>query len=309
MVLNFLKSGFNKIKSALAKTGSLLGNKIRDLFSGKIDQEKIDQLEQLFYESDLGVQTSIELTEKVQKIHRKNPDLDSEALIAEIRKEISEILSDQDTSLKQVEGDQLPLVIMIVGVNGNGKTTSVAKLAKKYKDAGNRVLVAATDTFRAAGVEQLETWANRVGVDIVKGAAKSDPAAVAFDALTAAKSRGADVLIIDTAGRLHTRQDLMQELQKIRRSCEKVHPGSPHETLMVLDATTGQNAIDQAKIFNEFTPISGLLLTKLDGTSKGGVVVNIHRQLNIPVKFIGLGEGVDDLQPFEPKDFAQALLD
>lgn len=307
MVLNFLKSSYQKVKGALAKTRSLLGDKIRNLFGSKIDPERIEELEQIFYEADLGVQTAVDLTEKVNKIYRKNPNLTSDDVLNLIRQELSEILSDYPTTLIEVE--QAPLVILIVGVNGNGKTTSVAKLANRFKSSGKKVIVAATDTFRAAGVEQLGLWADRIGVEAVKGASGSDPAAVAFDAMTAAKARGADVVIIDTAGRLHTRKDLMQELEKIKRSCDKVLPGSPHETILVLDATTGQNAVDQAKIFNEYTPISGLFLTKLDGTSKGGVVVNIHQQLKIPVKFIGVGEQIDDIEPFDPENFVKALLD
>lgn len=306
MVLNFLKSSFSKVKNALTKTRSAIGDKLRSLFGGKIDDETLEKLEQLFYEADLGIQTSSLLTEKVKKIYRNNPSLNSEQLIDEIRKEIVLLLTKEPVGIKEVTG---PLVILIVGVNGNGKTTSVAKLAKKFRDNGKKVLVAAADTFRAAAVEQLEIWSERLSVDIVKGANKSDPAAVTFDALTAAKARGCDVVIVDTAGRLHTRQDLMKELEKINKSCNKVIPNTPHETLLVLDATTGQNAIEQAKIFHSFAPISGLILTKLDGTAKGGIVINIHHQLGIPVKFIGIGEGIDDLEPFDPESFAKALLD
>ena len=309
MVLNFLKSGYQKVKNALAKTGSLLGSKIRALFKGEINEETLEKLEKLFYEADLGVQTSMDLTSKVREIHKKKPELDAEGLLAEIRKEILHMLPHKPTQIAEIPKAEGPLVILIVGVNGNGKTTSVAKLAKKYKDAGSQVLVAAADTFRAAAIEQLETWASRLHVDIVKGNPKSDPAAVVFDAVTAGKARGMDVVIIDTAGRLHTKTHLMQELEKIRRSCRKVSPASPHETLLVLDATTGQNAIDQAKTFHQFTPITGLILTKLDGTAKGGIVISIQRQLGIPVKFIGVGEGLDDLEPFDSQSFVQTLLE
>ncbi len=195
-----------------------------------------------------------------------------------------------------------------MGVNGNGKTTSVAKLAKRYRDSGKKVLIAAADTFRAAAIEQLEIWASRIQTDLVKGAPKSDSAAVAYDALSAAIARNIDVVIIDTAGRLHTRNDLMQELEKIKRACHKVIPDSPHETLLVLDATIGQNAIDQAKIFHQYTPITGLILTKLDGTAKGGIIINIQNQLGIPVKFIGIGESLDDLEPFNAENFSNALF-
>jgi fused signal recognition particle receptor len=197
---------------------------------------------------------------------------------------------------------------MIVGVNGNGKTTATAKLAKRFQDAGKTVMMAAADTFRAAAVEQLETWAHRLQLDIVKGSPKSDPAAVAFDALTAAKARGADVVIVDTAGRLHTKTPLMQELEKIRRTCQKVVPSSPHEVLLVLDATTGQNGVEQAQTFCKFVPITGLILTKIDGTAKGGVAINIQRQLGIPILFLGTGEGVEDLEPFEAGVFVKGLF-
>lgn len=309
MVLNFIKSSYKKVKGALAKTGSLLGNRIRALFSSSINEQTLEQLEQLLYEADLGMQTASELTKKVRALHTSNPELGPDALLAFIQREISQILSQTPTHLVDVPKADSPMVILIVGVNGNGKTTTVAKLAKYFKDAKKTVLVGAADTFRAAATEQLETWATRLDINIVKGHAKSDPAAVAFDSVTAGKSRNADVVIIDTAGRLHTKTNLMQELDKIRRTCKKVNPSSPHETLLVLDATTGQNAIDQAKTFNQFVPISGLILTKLDGSAKGGIVVSIYRQLGIPVKFIGVGEGLDDLEPFQPEEFVKALFE
>lgn len=309
MVLNFLKSGYQKVKSALAKTGSLLGNKIRTLFKGKLNEQTLEQLEQLLYEADLGLQTAKELTQKVQELHRKDPSLDSEGLIAAIRAEILKTLSQHSTRLLSVPKEEGPMVLLIVGVNGNGKTTSVAKLAKLFQNEKKSVLIAAADTFRAAAMEQLEVWAQRLNVDIVKGKPKCDPAAVVFDAMAAGKARQSDVILIDTAGRLHTKTDLMQELEKIKRTCKKINPNAPHETLLVLDATTGQNAIDQAKTFNKFTPISGLILTKLDGSAKGGIVVSIYRQLGIPVKFIGVGENIDDLEPFDPENFVNALFE
>lgn len=307
MVLKFLKSSYDKVKNALSKTRSALGSKLRSLFSGKIDEETLEKLEQLFYEADLGIQASMELTEKVKAIYRKNPDLDAEGLIQEMKREVEQSLS--QISAEMIVSQEAPTVVLVVGVNGNGKTTTVAKLAKRYQDAGKKVLIAAADTFRAAAIAQLEVWTDRIGCDLVKGAPNSDAAAVAFDAMTAAKSRDVDIVLIDTAGRLHTRKDLMQELEKIKRACNKVMPGSPHETLLVLDSTVGQNAIDQAKIFNDYTPISGLCLTKLDGTAKGGVIINIQKQLGIPVKFIGVGETLNDLEPFNSAHFAQALFD
>lgn len=305
MVFNFLKSSYNKVKNALVKTGSILGNTIRSLFSKKIDDETLEALEKAFYEADLGVQTAMELTQKVKELYAKDPTLTGEDLLTAIRQEIMRILV---TNLPSSAPITSPHIILIVGVNGNGKTTSVAKLARRYQADGKTVLVAAADTFRAAAIEQLAHWASRYQIDIVKGAPNSDPAAVAFDAVTAGKARNSDVVIIDTAGRLHTKLPLMHELEKIKRACRKLVEGAPHETLLVLDATTGQNAIEQAKIFNQFTPISGLILTKLDGSAKGGIVVSIQRQLGIPVKYIGIGETIDDLEPFDAETYVNALF-
>ncbi len=251
------------------------------------------------------MQTAAELTQKVKDLYSKNPAMTSEILLIEIKQEILSFFKTHAA----LEVSTAPHVIMVVGVNGNGKTTSVAKLAKRYKTDNVKVIVAAADTFRAAAIEQLALWADRYGIEIVKGAPNSDPAAVAFDAVSAGKARNADIVIIDTAGRLHTKLPLMQELEKIKRSCRRFIAEAPHETLLVLDATTGQNAIEQAKIFNRFTPITGLILTKLDGSAKGGVIVNIERQLGIPVKYIGVGEGIDDLIPFDPEAYVDALFE
>lgn len=305
MVFRLLKSGFERVKSALGKTGSLLGSQIRGIFTGRVDEAALDQLEELLYEADLGVKTTMELVERI----RESKVQDADAVLEEIRKALLEILRSvpESTATEPQAGE--PRVVLIVGVNGNGKTTSLAKLARLEQQAGRKVLLGAADTFRAAAVEQLDQWSKRLGVDIVKGQAQADPAAVAFDAVSAAKSREVDVVYIDTAGRLHTKTDLMQELAKIRRSCNKVLPGAPHETLLVVDATTGQNAVDQARTFHQHAPISGLILTKLDGSAKGGVVLSIQREIGVPVRFLGVGEGMDDLQPFEPEAFVQALLE
>lgn len=307
MAFNFLKSSYEKIKSALAKTRSLLGDKLKKLFAGKVDEEALEKLEQILYEADLGVQLSSALTEKMREFLRKNPEAKSGQLLEQLEKEILALLPPtKEAYATEKEG---PHVILIVGVNGNGKTTTAAKLAKHYLENKKKPLFAAADTFRAAATEQLELWAERLQIEIVKGRMGSDPAAVAFDAVNAAKARDADVLLIDTAGRLHTKTSLMQELEKIRRSCQKALPGSPHETLLVLDATTGQNALDQAKIFMQYTPISALILTKLDGTAKGGMAIAIQHQLKIPVEFIGVGEGMDDLLPFDPQTFVKSLIE
>lgn len=310
MVLKFLASSYASVKKILSKTGSLLGSKLRQLFQGNINEETLHQLEQLLYESDLGVHYAQELTSKVEQHFKQNPALDSAALIEYLRQQIlQDLLSNTPPKDSNPPSLAKPFIVLVVGVNGNGKTTSVAKLANYYKTVGKQVIVGAADTFRAAAIEQLETWSKRLEIDIVKGNFKADPAAVTFDAVSAGLARNADVVIIDTAGRLHTKTSLMQELEKIRRSCKKVIPDSPHETLLVLDATTGQNGVEQARVFNQFTPISGLILTKLDGTAKGGVVLAIHRQLKIPIKFIGVGEGLDDLQVFDPHLFVDALLE
>lgn len=309
MVLQFLKSSYVKVKSALSRARSFFGQSIGHLFQGKINEETLEQLERLLYEADFGVQTAIELTNKIRQLHKNNPSYTNQDYINALRSEILGILKRYPTDVDSPNPADLPEVILIVGVNGNGKTTSVAKLANLYVQTGRKVLLGAADTFRAAAMEQLETWAHRAKADIVKGNSKSDPAAVAFDAVTAGKARHCDVVIIDTAGRLHTKTNLMQELEKIKRSCKKVSEKAPHETLLVLDATTGQNAIEQAKQFHKFTPITGLILTKLDGTAKGGIVVAIQRELDIPVKFIGTGEGIDDLQPFDPESFVAHLFE
>lgn len=308
MVFNYLKAGYAKLKSAISASGSLLGNKLRSLFLKKLDGDTLDQLEQLLYEADLGVKTAQDLTAKLQEVYQNNPAIDAEGLLTALKEEIVKRLASQPAELHFAPAGSGPTVILIVGVNGNGKTTTVAKLANRLKLEGKKVLLCAADTFRAAAVEQLELWSKRVGIDIVKGASGSDPAAVAYDAISAAKARDADVVIIDTAGRLHTKTPLMQELEKIRRSCKKLLPDSPQETLLVLDATTGQNAIDQAKTFHKFTPITGLVLTKLDGTAKGGIVLSIQKEVGVPVKFIGVGEGMEDLEVFDPQSFVDALF-
>ncbi len=309
MILKFIKSSYSSIKNALTKTSSLLGNKIRSILGkGQLDEDTLDQLEQALYEADLGVETTRDLIKKINMLHAQNPKLTPEEYIDHIKNELITILSEQSSEIASSSGTE-PTVLLIVGVNGNGKTTAVAKMAKRLKDQGKKVLVAAGDTFRAAAIDQLDIWAQRIGVEIIKSQPKSDPSAVVFDAISAAKSRGMDVVLIDTAGRLHTKTPLMQELEKIRRTCNKSLPGSPHETLLVIDATTGQNGLDQARTFQKYTPLTGLILTKLDGTAKGGLVVNLQRQLKIPVKFIGIGEGADDLAPFDAESFVKALFE
>ncbi len=310
MVIKFLKSTYSKFTTALRKARSLLSEKIHSLFRGKIDGDMLDQLEQLLYEADFGVKTAQELTQMVKEIHRVHPSYTTEEYIKALQKHLVEELLRYPSALKQISDEQSPMIILIVGVNGNGKTTSTAKLAHLFSQNGKKVLVAAADTFRAAAIDQLETWAARLQIDIVKGKPKTDPSAVAFDAIQAAKSRNCDVVLIDTAGRLHTKTHLMQELEKMKRTCQKASSQEgPHEVLLVLDATTGQNAIEQAKEFYKFTRPTGIILTKIDGTAKGGIVFSIQKELQLPVKFIGTGEQIDDLQPFNPEAFVSNLFE
>lgn len=283
-----------------------LGQKIRSLFSGKVNEETIDQLEELFYQADLGSQTSNELSQKVRDLCKKKSDLSTDEILSEIKRDLLEQM--RLVSLPETAPGN-PHVILIVGVNGNGKTTSIAKLAHHFQSKGKKVLIAAADTFRAAAIDQLEIWAGQTGSLLVKGKPGSDPAAVVFDAITAAKGRGVDIVLVDTAGRLHTKTDLMKELEKIHRVSGKAYPGAPHETLLVLDATIGQNGVEQAATFHKFTPLTGLILTKLDGTAKGGTALSIQKKLQLPIKFIGTGERLDALQPFEPKSFIDSLFD
>ena len=276
-----------------------LGQKFRELFKGKVDEEKLEKLEQLFYEADLGVQTSAKLTDQVRKLYQKNPKISVDEILKEIK---SELLSEFKTIPVASDEKAKPHVILIVGVNGNGKTTSIAKLAHYYKSQGKSVLVAAGDTFRAAAIDQLAMWASRIGIEIVKAKPGADPASVAYDAVEAAKSRSIDIVLIDTAGRLHTKNDLMGELEKIKRVSR------PHETLLVLDATIGQNGVEQAATFHKFTPLSGLILTKVDGTAKGGAALAIQKKLQLPIYFCGTGEKVTDFAPFNAQTYVDQLI-
>lgn len=305
MPIQFFKSGFQKIQKALTRTREYFSSKLASFFKGPIDVEKLDELEQILYEADLGVILAGDLTEKLKTRLRKNPKLTSADLLSGLKEDLLALFPPaEEKSLLE-----FPHVVLIVGVNGNGKTTTCAKLGKHFQNQGLDLIFGAADTFRAAATEQLDLWATRLNIDIVKGQAKSDPSAIAYDTVKAAVSRGKKIALIDTAGRLQTKTNLMQELEKIRKSCNKALPGAPHATYLVLDATIGQNAIDQAKIFTQFTPVDGLILTKLDGTAKGGIILSIQQSLKIPVKYIGLGEGMDDLEPFKAQDFINSLFD
>ena len=302
------RDGFiSRLRRGLTKTRDFLNTDIEDLFSGKrqIDDDLLEELEELLITADIGVQTTMEL---MDAIARKASKIESPEDLKAILKE--EIMAIVDTApVTDHNGVQpRPKVIMVVGVNGVGKTTTIGKLAARYRRDGKKVLIAASDTFRAAAIEQLSIWADRAGADIVKHKDQSDPAAVAFDAVEAAIARGVDIVLVDTAGRLHTKVNLMEELKKIKRSLSKKSADAPHETLLVLDATTGQNALSQARLFDEAIALSGLALTKLDGTAKGGIVVSICSTLNIPLKYVGVGEQIDDLQDFDPRQFVDALF-
>jgi len=298
---------FDRLKEGLSKTRKSITEKIDQVLVafGKVDDELFDELEEILVTSDIGVDTSLRVIEDLKKKVRENRVIDAMKVKELLKESLAEILNEENSELNI---ETTPSVILVVGVNGVGKTTSIGKIANLLKQRGKKVILAAGDTFRAAAIDQLEIWANRVGVDIIRQTEGSDPAAVIFDAVQAAKSRKADVLICDTAGRLHTKKNLMDELKKIYKVIDRELPGISRETLLVLDATTGQNAVSQAKTFNEISDITGIVLTKLDGTAKGGIIVSIKSELDIPVKLIGVGEKMDDLQKFDAKEFVEALF-
>lgn len=298
---------FTKLKEGLTKTRENFVGKIEEVFTGrkKIDDELYEELEEVLIRSDVGVHTSLELVERLRKEVKLRKLSDPSELALVLQELIAELLGGEETLNFAVQG---PSVFLVVGVNGVGKTTTIGKLANRLKKDGKRVIMAAADTFRAAAIDQLEVWGERSGIEVIKQREGTDPAAVAYDAVQAAKSRGIDVVIVDTAGRLHNKVNLMEELRKVKRVIEREIPGAPHEVLLVLDATTGQNALQQAKLFQDVAGVTGIVLTKLDGTAKGGVVLGIRGETQIPVKWIGIGEGIEDLRPFVPKDFAAALF-
>ena len=298
---------FDKLKQGLSKTKQSFNDKVNNVFSAfrKVDEELLDELEEALIMSDVGVETSTKIISNLRNRIKKEKIENEEDVRNALREEIVNILNEVDNGLKL---NTHPSVILVVGVNGVGKTTSIGKIANRLKKDGKKVVVAAADTFRAAAVEQLEIWANRANCDIVKREEGADPASVVYDAIQIVKQKDADVLICDTAGRLHNKKYLMDELVKIKKVIDKEMPESSKEVLMVLDATTGQNAISQVKAFKETVDINGLILTKLDGTAKGGVVVGIVAENQMPVKFIGVGEQIDDMEIFNSEDFAKALI-
>lgn len=308
-MFQFFKSSYQKIKKALSKTRSMLGPRISALLGKPWDDATFEDLEQILYEADLGRACVEDFICYLKSELRLTPTTDISAILDKLKKRSLEILQKPSTITVPPSPSEGPLVILIIGVNGSGKTTTIAKLGRQFGEEGKKVLLGAGDTFRAAAIDQLTHWATKIKADIVKSTPGSDPSAVAFDALTAAKARNVDIVLLDTAGRLQNKTELMQELAKTKRICEKVIPGSPHETYLILDATTGQNALDQAKVFHEHVPLTGLILTKLDGSAKGGIILSIYKELGIPIRWIGVGEQAEDLIPFDPESYVEALLE
>ena len=297
---------FEKIAEGIRKTRDSMMGKVNSLLNSftKIDEDFFEELEETLIMCDIGVQTSVDICNELRKAVKEKGIKNPEEIKGELKRIIAEMLGED----KKLDLSSKPAVILVIGVNGAGKTTTIGKLAARLTSEGKKVIVAAADTFRAAAIDQLQVWVDRAGAEIVKHSEGSDPASVVFDAISAAKARGADVVICDTAGRLHNKKNLMDELKKITRICRQQAEGCSLETLLVLDATTGQNAVNQAKLFSETADITGIVLTKLDGTAKGGIIITIHRELGIPVKLVGVGEKIDDLMDFSAHDYAEALF-
>ncbi len=303
------KGLFSRLKNGLSKTRQVLTTDINELFSSSkaIDETLFEELEELLITSDLGIDVTMEMMDRIKQKAKKLANADE--LKHVLKEELTALFPDDLTPVQEKQPVTKPHVIMVVGVNGTGKTTTLGKLSMKFAQEGKKVLIAAADTFRAAAIEQVQIWADRSNADLVRHKEGADPAAVAFDAVEASLARNIDVVLIDTAGRLHTQKNLMEELKKIKRSINKKMPGAPHEVLMVLDATTGQNAISQANLFNEAVDLTQIALTKLDGTAKGGIVAAIAKTMKLPIKYIGVGEQIEDLQEFDSKQFIDALFE
>jgi fused signal recognition particle receptor len=299
----------DRLKAGIQKTRSGLLDRLEDALAGRreIDAAVLDEIEETLYTADIGVATTTEIVERLRERVDRNLLADGDELKRLIREHLLEVLEGAERPMPHVA--EPPAVVMVVGVNGSGKTTTIGKLARRYQTEGRKVLLCAADTFRAAASEQLEVWGQRTGAEVIRQKSGADPSAVIFDALQAAKARKVDYVIVDTAGRLHTRENLMAELEKMRRTATRVVPGSPHEVLLVLDATTGQNGLEQARRFTESSGVTGIVLAKLDGTAKGGVVVAITRELNLPIRYIGVGEKADDLLPFDPEQFIASIFE
>ncbi|MCM1991087.1 signal recognition particle-docking protein FtsY [Oceanirhabdus seepicola] len=298
---------FGKLKSGLEKTRDSITDKVNEVLkiAVTIDDDLYEELEEILVMADIGFDTTVDIIDRLKKKIKEEKVNEPSEVKPCLRRVIIEMLEEDTVEIEE----EFPKVLLIIGINGAGKTTSIGKIASRYKESGKKVLLAAGDTFRAAAIDQLEVWANRAEVDLVKHKEGADPGAVIFDAISAGKSRGSDILICDTAGRLHNKKNLMKELAKINKIVESEFIGAQKETYLVLDATTGQNAVSQAKEFMETSKIDGIILTKLDGTAKGGIVISIKNTLNIPVKYIGVGEGIEDLQEFDASEFVNALFD
>jgi fused signal recognition particle receptor len=298
---------FSRIKEGLKKTRTGIMGRMDGLFARNMfDDQFYEELEEILISADIGVETTLELVENLRQKVKETKAKEGDQVVTLLKELILDIIGTEIYGLAEVE--EKPAVILVLGVNGVGKTTTIGKLAARYQREKKKVILAAGDTFRAAACEQLEIWADRAGCEMIKHQGGADPSAVLFDAISAAKARGVDAVLCDTAGRLHNKTNLMNELKKVHRVVEKAMPGAPHEVLLVLDATTGQNALAQAKVFNEAAPLTGVVLTKLDGTAKGGIVIAVARALKVPVKFIGVGEKSDDLQPFDPREYVDGLF-
>ena len=301
---------FQRLRQGLAKTQGLLVGGVDDLLrpGRRMDEALYEELEEILIVADVGVEATTRLIEGVRRDVQKKGITDAHEVLPLLRYEVLEILQPHEAPLTIKEKGDVPFVVMVIGVNGTGKTTTIGKLAHRFGSEGKKVVVAAADTFRAAAIEQLEIWSKRAGAHFVKHASGADPSAVAFDAVKAAQARKCHLLFIDTAGRLHTKENLMEELKKVKRVIGRELPGAPHEILLVLDATTGQNAVVQAQTFHQALEVTGIVLTKLDGTAKGGIIVAIAQELGIPLRFIGVGEGIEDLQDFQAEVFVDALF-
>ena len=301
------EESFYKLREGLKKTKDGFVSKVEQLINSftKIDEDFFDELEETLILSDIGAETSADICDKLRAEVKRTGTTEP----ADVKQLLKNIISEILTGGNELQLNTKPSVIMVIGVNGAGKTTTIGKMASRFKNSGKKVIVAAADTFRAAAIDQLNVWTDRAGVDIVKHTEGSDPAAVVFDALSAAKARGADIVLCDTAGRLHNKKNLMEELKKIARVITRELPEASVETLLVLDATTGQNAVNQARLFNETADITGIVLTKLDGTAKGGIIIPIKNELSLPVKLVGVGEKIEDLQEFSPENYVNALFD
>jgi fused signal recognition particle receptor len=303
-------SFFQRLKDGLTKSRETWVQKIGSIFQNREwDEQSLEEMEESLLTADVGVKSTQKLMTTLRELSPTGTEDLTQDMSSQLQQAMVTMLQDSTAAPKIQPLSVRPWIVLFLGVNGVGKTTTIGKLAAQYKTAGKKVLLVAGDTFRAAAIEQLEIWGRRAGVEMIKHRSGSDPSAVVYDGMQAAKNRGIDVLLIDTAGRLHTKVHLVEELKKIRRVIAREQPGAPHETLLVLDATTGQNGLQQAKIFKDATDIDGIVLTKLDGTAKGGVIISIQEELGVPVRYIGVGEDVDDLQPFEAERFVQALFE